>query len=97
MTKTEFNLLVKEWRDATAHLSNIKIKSLHPAYQQIIAAGQDVIPFILNDLKENGPDDWFFALTKITGENPLNPHTAGIMRSMTDAWLQWGIKRGYLI
>jgi hypothetical protein len=45
----------------------------HPAYRRIIDMGRDTVPYILEDLVQNGPDDWFWALTTITGENPIGP------------------------
>jgi hypothetical protein len=58
--------------------------------------GEAALPFILKDLAENGPDDWFWALTAITDENPITQDIAGNMAAMTEAWLQWGKKAGYL-
>jgi hypothetical protein len=52
--------------------------------------GEAAIPLILKDLAENGPDDWFWALTAITDENPITTEIAGNMAVMTEAWLQWG-------
>ncbi len=57
----------------------------------------DAVPFILKDLIANGPDDWFWALSKITGENPITEDIAGDMNKMTEAWLTWARKAGYQI
>jgi hypothetical protein len=51
---------------------------------------------ILKDLYENGPNDWFWALTAITDANPISAEMAGNMAAMTEAWLQWGRDAGYL-
>jgi len=56
--------------------------------------GKEVIPLILNDLKID-PDDWFWALTAITGENPVADNDAGNIEEMAKAWLKWGRKKGY--
>jgi hypothetical protein len=69
---------------------------MHPAYQKIIGMGEWAIALILRELAENGPDDWFWALTAITDENPITEKMAGDMRAMTEAWLQWGRRAGYL-
>ena len=58
--------------------------------------GEPAVPLILNDLKCNGPNDWFWALTMITDQNPITEAIAGNMKAMTEAWLQWGTKIGYL-
>ena len=59
--------------------------------------GMDAVPFILKDLMTNGPDDWFWALSKITGENPITEDIAGDMNKMTEAWLLWARKSGYQV
>ena len=67
----------------------------HPAYQSIIRMGPAVVPLILRELQRE-PDYWFWALTAITGENPVPPEDAGDLDRMTDAWLAQGRARGYL-
>ena len=56
-----FRTLVQQWRQDTAHLSNIGKKALHPAYQEIIGMGERAVPLLLAELKRV-PDDWFWAL-----------------------------------
>ena len=68
---------------------------LHPAYQQIIAMGNSVIPLILNELKKE-PDFWFSALRALTGAEPLKETMRGDLIAMTNAWLYWGHKNAYL-
>ena len=92
----EIQRLIKEWRDATRFLSNVSKKISHPLYNQIIADGNAVVPSLLRDLKDNGPADWFWTLTTITGENPINENIAGNMTEMTAAWLEWRRKAGHL-
>ena len=91
-----FNKLANAWKSETELISKVTKKFLHPAYQKIIGMGETAIPLILKDLAENGPDDWFWALTAITDENPIRAEFAGNMVAMTEAWLQWGRKVGYL-
>ena len=67
---------------------------MHPAYQQIIGMGWEVLPLILRDLKESKAD-WFWALTAITGANPISEGIAGNITQMTEAWLQWARAKGY--
>jgi hypothetical protein len=91
-----FNRLAKAWKSETELVSKVTKRILHPAYQKTIGMGESAIPLILKDLSENGPDDWFWALTAITDENPITKEMAGNMAAMTEAWLQWGRKAGYL-
>jgi hypothetical protein len=95
-TGARFQSLADQWRAETRVLSNVTHRCQHLAYQQIIGMGETAVPLILHDLQANGPDDWFWALTAITGENPIRPEMAGDMRRMTEAWLEWGIRAGYL-
>jgi hypothetical protein len=91
-----FNKLAKTWKSETELVSKVTKRILHPAYQKVIGMGEAAIPFILKDLAENGPDDWFWALTAITDENPITKEMAGNMAAMTEAWLQWGKNAGFL-
>lgn len=92
----KFNLLKEQWKRDTRHLSNISQKAMHHAYQRIIGMGEPAVALILEDLRDNGPDNWFWALHAITGENPITKDIAGYMDKMTEAWLEWGMKEGYL-
>ena len=91
-----FTRFATAWKAETELISKVTARILHPAYQKIIGMGEAAIPFILKDLSENGPDDWFWALTAITDENPITEAIVGDMHAMTEAWLQWGTKAGYL-
>jgi hypothetical protein len=91
-----FQALASVWKAETKLFSNVTKRAMHPAYQQIIGMGPAVVPCILLDLAEHGPNDWFWALTAITGENPISKEIAGNMKSMMEAWLQWGTAAGYL-
>ena len=64
-------------------------------YQQIIGMGTAAVPLILEELQRE-PDQWFWALECITEENPVPPQDAGRVRAMAEAWVRWGIERGFL-
>jgi hypothetical protein len=89
----QFDDLAKTWKKETGHLSNVSKKCTHPAYQRIIGLGPGAVPLILRDLKASH-DDWFWALTAITGDNPINERDAGDVARMTEAWLRWGRANG---
>ena len=89
-----FRRLEAVWESETRFLSDAHKIIEHPAFQEIIALGEAVIPFMLRDL-EKGPRQWVWALPRITGANPLRPEDAGDSRKMADAWLRWGRERGY--
>jgi hypothetical protein len=91
-----FRELATHWKAETKFVSNVTTKSMHPAYQKIIGMGERALPLILRDLVDNGPNDWFWALNVIADDNPVTDGIAGNMAAMTEAWLQWGRKAGYL-
>jgi hypothetical protein len=78
-----------KWKAETQFTSSMTEIILHPSYQRIIGLGSDVIPFVLQELAENG-GHWFWALQAITGENPVAAEDRGRTRLMTEAWLMWG-------
>jgi len=69
--------------------------SMLEPYQKIIAMGKPAVPLILAQLRTEGddPDQWFWALRVITGENPVRPEHQGDFLAMANAWLAWGTKQ----
>lgn len=92
----KFTILKTEWESETALFSSVTDIALHPAYQQIIGMGKDVIPLMLAELKRK-PGHWFWALKAITGEDPVLPEQRGLIKEMTAAWLRWGHRQGYRV
>jgi hypothetical protein len=92
---SRFEELYRQWKSETAPLSSGTSLIYHPAYQQIIGMGEEAIPFILIKLQED-PHHLFYALHKISGENPVPKDHAGDLTKMTADWLVWGRKQGYL-
>jgi hypothetical protein len=84
----EFYRLAAIWKVATFHISNISEKCSHPAYEQIMAIGPDALPFIFHELARE-PDDWFVALRRLTGVNPVPLQSHGNLNETTKAWLNW--------
>jgi hypothetical protein len=91
----EFQKHEKKWKRDTRHISSPSEKYLHASYARIIGLGWPVVSLILQTLRRQ-PDDWFYALRAITGENPVTAQMAGDVKRMTNAWISWGIKRGLL-
>tara|TARA_Y100000034_G_C6578714_1_gene251010 strand:- start:194 stop:487 length:294 start_codon:yes stop_codon:yes gene_type:complete len=63
-----------------------------PAYQEVIDAGYESVPYIMEDW-ENSEDKetfhWFHALHEITGENPIPDKDRGKILKMKHHWLNW--------
>jgi hypothetical protein len=94
MLQVQFQDLVCEWKKATRHLSNMNERCRHPAYQEIIKFGRNVLPLVFEEMRRE-PDDWFPALRQLTGENPVSRNARGNLKEMTTAWLQWADEHGY--
>jgi hypothetical protein len=92
--ETTFQELAEQWRRETGMLNLISKISMHPAYQRIIGMGQPVVPLIMREL-ECEPDHWFWALSAITGANPVKPEQRGRLKQMAQAWIEWGRANGY--
>lgn len=94
-SKTEnwlkFQRLVKKWKKQRGASSSITETIAMPAYQEIIGMGEKAVPLLLAQLRSEGdePDQWFWALRAITGENPVKPEERGNFRKMSQAWLAW--------
>lgn len=94
-TRVRFEGLAKTWRAETGSGSSMSTRVLHPAYQQIIGLGQEVVPILLEELRQR-PTHWFHALQSITGEDPITTSHRGSIREMADDWIRWGIHNGRL-
>jgi hypothetical protein len=53
--------------------------------------GERALPLILRQLESEGdqPNNWFWALRSITGENPVSADLRGNRLAMAKAWLDW--------
>jgi hypothetical protein len=84
----KFSRLKYEWQKDTMFMSSITDIAMHPAYQQIIGLGKEVLPFIMNELSIE-PALWFWALKAITGADPVPPDRRGDMQAMASEWIKW--------
>jgi hypothetical protein len=89
-----FRRLASVWEKATGHLSSMTAASQHPAYQEIVRLGSEVVPLLLRDPEEN-ETHWFIAMRQITGANPIPPSAAGNIPEMVAAWPRWAKDNGY--
>lgn len=91
--KETFAKLYPEWLDAVHGISSINEMCMHPAYQEIIGLGEEVLPLIFREL-EKEPAPWFWALKAITRNDPVKPEERGIDSLMAKAWLEWAKENG---
>lgn len=86
-----FDGLAKKWKKETRHVSNTNRKIEHQCYSDIISMGDGAVDLMLEDLQQK-PCDWYWALTTITGINPVPKEAEGDTNKMTAAWLEWARK-----
>lgn len=88
-----------KWNRETAHLSSPTQRIMHPSYQAILGMARDdpseIIRLLLRDLQQHRRE-WFWALSYLTKENPIDRKDAGNMDKMIKAWVDWGNRRGLL-
>lgn len=92
----KFYILASQWQSEVAGMSSMAQMSQHPAYQEIINLGQQIVPLLLLELKAN-PLYWLTALSQITEENPVKPEHRGRIKQMALDWMEWGKNRGCAI
>lgn len=86
-----FQELNKSWKRERGASSSITRAIMAPSYHAIIGMGEPAVALIIAQLKAEGddPDQWFWALECITGENPIKPEDQGDSVKMAQAWLAW--------
>ncbi len=93
MNEMEFKALAKQWREDTQFQSSQAEICFHPAYQSIMAMGNDALPFILQDLNSQF-GHWFYALRNIVRKDMAEGATD--LEDARRRWLNWGRKQKYL-
>ena len=92
--RQKFLNLVTTWKSDAGVSSSLSERFAHPAYHELMALGEPVVPLLLAEL-EREPDWWFAALKSITGADPVPASSRGKLGEMTRAWLEWGRQQGY--
>jgi hypothetical protein len=83
-----FRRLANAWKAGRSGLTTAKRMAAHPAYHEIIALGEPVVPLIIAEM-EREPDHWFIALHAITGASPVPDKARGNLADMARAWADW--------
>ena len=94
-----FRVQADKWARETQHLSSPAQMMSHPSYQAILGMAQEnkreIIRLLLLDLQQNR-NEWFWALSFLTQDNPIKASDAGNMDRMISAWLNWGRKNNFI-
>ncbi len=89
-----FIQLSELWKKETSMVSNPKEILSNISYRTIVS-NKENLPFIFNDLKENG-GEWFQALEEMTGQDPIDPVSYGDYERIRYVWIKWGEQNGFL-
>ncbi|MEM9680531.1 MAG: hypothetical protein AAF901_09430 [Bacteroidota bacterium] len=93
--KKQFEDNKANWLEDTMFVSSSTEIFNNSFYQNVINLGEDAIPYMVIDMKEN-LNHWFYALSKITNVNPVVAEHAGNVELMADDWYHWAIQTGRL-
>jgi hypothetical protein len=78
------------------------MRDISPTYQEIIDKGEEIVPDILEYLREeDGGMSIMLLLMDITKESPYEPEKIGgfdayNVKSAKELWIEWGIKKGLM-
>ncbi len=97
--EVRFREQADKWDRETRHLSSPTQRIMHPSYQAILGMGQEhreeMIRLLILDMQQHRRA-WFWALSYLTQDNPINPADAGKIDKMIKAWTDWGRQRGLI-
>ncbi len=93
-SKSAFNVLVKEWKEAVAHFSSERQQVSHITFHRIVALGKEVLPFILSEFSQEPIPGWLLALEAIAGIDAASNATT--YKEAIQCWINWGKENSYL-
>jgi len=87
--RAKFERMRDIWKVESIFLSSVQDMVELPSYQAIIAMGEAVVPFLIEELATD-PNYWFVALAEITEQDPVPRDDWGHLDRMAAAWVAWG-------
>jgi hypothetical protein len=90
-----FHGLVRKWQSECKSTSSPTKMVNSESYRKIIGMGPKATEMLLAELQRQ-PDFWFAALRAVTDEDPVPDEARGNIKRMTEAWLDWGVRHGYI-
>jgi hypothetical protein len=90
-----FLMLRDKWKSETLLVSSGSMIISNSAYKEIINLGNIAIPWIIRELNKTN-DHWFYALEKISGENPILDENIGRVEEMKKDWINWASNKNYI-
>lgn len=92
--KREFDVLVKEWKEATAHFSSERQQVGHLSFLRIAVLGEKALPLILDEFRREPTSGWLSVLEAFAGKDVASDATT--YREAIECWINWGKDKGYL-
>jgi hypothetical protein len=93
MTQEKFNELSKKWKEETAFHSSMSADLENESAKEIIKAGLDVLPFIIDEIRKTYNGHYCIILSQITGVNPITEKHSGKIKHMAKDWIKWYDKK----
>jgi hypothetical protein len=90
--RSEFERLNRWWKSETGGSALMFPRFMHPAYQQIIGMGKEVVPLLLEEVQQR-TGHWFWALQAIAREEIAQEDD--LYDVAAEKWLRWGESKGY--
>lgn len=80
----------RRWRSETGLFSNAGSIISHPCYNELIDMGIQIVPFIIEDLKNRNVGWGTFPLLQVlTGEHPVPKEHQGKYDLICEDWINW--------
>lgn len=95
MRHIQFLLLAQKLQEETRFYSLKPQFQKLATYQSIVAMGRQVVPYILQELPEQGML-WSSLLQDITHENPVTPENRQNVEATKQTWLEWARKQAII-
>ena len=89
-----FRRLADSWHKGTDYLSSMEEADHHPAYQEIIHLGSEVVPLLSRNLADNHTH-WFAALEAIAGCGRCRQRSRAISPKWRKPGFRWAKDNGY--
>lgn len=89
MTREKFDELSKKWQDETALSSVVSDILKNESAKEIIKAGSEVVPFIIDEIRKTHNGHYTVILSKIIGYSPIPTKHYGKIKKMAKDWVKW--------
>ena len=94
----KFNALTNQWYEETGMLSNPTSICKNEHCQAIVAMGEHVIPWMLEDMRDNNRSMWCFVLRQMIKDGGIHveQEDRGVVYKIKTLWLEWGMEQGLI-